>query len=274
MLNRLFITLTIAGTVLVSCKKSNNTPKQQIPLYNAIDGKYIHLGNDDNTYVVEYSTFNAKADIDKKVWDAALQTVQGSFNVKSVTVNGATLIMEFDRDSNVMPSKLHLTGGSALDKAVNQPWPWKGILNIHKQNTLLTSQQFDADISVQVSAVNTGDVAEITSRVINGDNMGVEYELSKFNPQYSEAVSFQVQASTPITLTPQFEISCLIPGFYDPQTNVIVDYAKSIKPPAQTNLGNNTTSYNQEVYASWANQSLSESIALQYFVKDVYPLVK
>jgi len=274
MIKQIIIPALVAGTLLVSCKKSTTTPQAQTPLQAAIDSKYVHTGLTSNDLIVEYASYNSTADVDKKVYDAAVQTVQGNYNINSITINGANLTMEFDRDSSVMPSKISLTTGTSLYKAVNQIWPWKGLLTIHKQNTLLTAQQFQADISVKVAAVNTGDIAEITSNTTNGDYMSVEYELSKFSTVTAESVQFQVQASTPITLTSQFEISCIIPGFYDTQTNVVVDYAKSLQAPTQTSVGNNTTSYDQEVFASWTNLSLSESIAAQYFTKNVYPIVK
>jgi hypothetical protein len=273
-MKKLLFLAFITGVTLFSCsKKSTPAPQPQTPIQAAIDAKYIQVGTTDKSLVVEYSTYNPNADCDKKVFDAAMQTVQGSSGINQITIIGTNLTMDFDRDSGVMPSKVSLTYGTALYKAVNQSWPWKGLLTIKKQNTLLTPQQFDADLSVTVTAVNTGDVAGITSKTINGDYMSVEYGLSKSNPEYSQAVLFQVQASTPITLTTQFEVNCTIPGFYDTQTNVVVDYPKSLPGPTQKDVGNNTISYNQEANPSLVATSLSASIALQYFVKDVYPLV-
>jgi hypothetical protein len=275
MFKRFLILSMLTGVILSACEKPPVIPTQlQTPLQSAIDAKFIRQGTTVASLIVEYSTFNPNADCDKKVYDAAVQTVSGNTNIENVTIIGKNLIMEFDRGSNVMPSKLLLTTGTDIYKAVNQSWAWKGYLTIRKQNSFLTLDQFNKAILIKVNAVNTGDVAQVISQSAFGDVMTVEYALTKSNPAYSQAVSFEVQSQTPITLTSQFSIDCKIPGFVDPQSTVIIDMSKVLGVPTAKDLGNATTSYTQKVYPDWATLSLSNYIASRYFVANVYPIVK
>lgn len=104
--------------------------------------------------------------------------------------------------------------------------------------------------------------------------MIVEYALTKGNPTYSRAITYEVQASIPITLRSQVTINCLISGFFDTQTDFTLDLDKSLPVPEQKSLGGNVTSYTQELYPGGVTTTLSSYIASQYFVKKVYPIVK
>ncbi|WP_295795068.1 hypothetical protein [Mucilaginibacter sp.] len=272
-----FLILALAGATIASCKKSGTQPAQpQTPLNAAIDAKFIHAGAVDKSLIVEYSTFNPNADCNKKVFNAAIATVSGGSGINKVTIIGENLTMDFDRDSNVMPSRVSLTSGTVLYKAANQSWPWKGYLSITKQNNLLSLDQFNKDVLIKVNAVNTGDAAQLTSQTAFGNVMTAEYALTKSNPAYSQAIALEVQASTPITIRHQFEISCDVPGFIDPQDTLIIDMTltRGFAKPVFKDLGNSTTSYSVEVYPDWVTESLSDYIALQYFTKIVFPIIK
>lgn len=66
------------------------------------------------------------------MFDAAVQTIQGTGSVNRVYVVGANLTMIFDRGSNVQPAKTQLTGSSALYMATHKDWAYKGFLRITK----------------------------------------------------------------------------------------------------------------------------------------------
>jgi hypothetical protein len=271
-LSLLFITALLATSCSKSNDQSNTTP--QTPLEKAIDKQYIHTGAADNSLEVEYSTFKPNEDCDKAVFDAAIQTIQIAGSINKVVIIGANLTMTFDRGSNDQPSKTQLTSSSALYKATHKDWAYKGFLRITKQNSFLTQDQFDKAIIVKATARNTGDEAKILTRNIAGDLMIVEYALTKANPTYSRAIDYEVQASTPITLRSQVTINCLIPGFFDTQTDFTLDLDKSLTAPEQKSLGGNVTSYTQELYPSGVTTTLSNYIAGQYFAKKVYPIIK
>lgn len=271
-LSLLFITALIASSCSKSNEQSNNIP--QTPLEKAIDKQYIHTGAADNSLQVEYSTYKPNEDCNKAVFDAVIQTIQGAGSINKVIIVGANLTMTFDRGSNVQPTKTQLTSNSALYTATHKEWAYKGFLRITKQNAFLTQDQFDKAINIKVNAKNTGDEAQILSRSIAGDLMIVEYKLTKGNPAYSRALTYEVQASTPITLRSQITINCLIPGFFDTQTDFTLDVDKSFAAPEQKSLGKNVTSYTQELYPEQVKTTLANYIASQYFVQKVYPIVK
>lgn len=265
--------LLLVAIIISSCSKKNDGYVKPItPLNNAIDTKYISDGGD-GLLEVAFTEYKPGADCDKAVFDAAIQTVQGNTGINLVIVHGATLTMYFDRSSNVQPAKTSLTFGSNLYKAVNQKWEWKGYLTIRKQNTFLTKEQFESAVNIKVSPVSTGDVAQILSKTVAGDLMFVEYALTS-NPGLSQAVFYEVQASTPITFKSQFEVDCLIPDFIYPQSIVAIDISASLTAPEQKDLGNGVTSYKQQVYPEWVTKSLSEYIARRYFSEKFYPTVK
>lgn len=261
--------LLLVATIICSCKKNDGYVKPITPLNNAIDAKYISDGGD-GLLEVFFTEYKPGADCDKAVFDAAIQTVQGNTGINLVIVHGATLTMYFDRSSNVQPAKTTLTGGSALYIAVNKKWNWKGRLVIRKQNSFLSEDQFLKSVNIQVSGVNTGDVAQVTDKFVAGDSMYIEYALTSFIPEHSLTIFYDVQASTPITLKSQYQVDCLIPDFVYPQSIIAID----IPAPEQKDLGNGVTSYRQQIYAYGATQSLSDYIAHRYFSEKFYPTVK
>jgi hypothetical protein len=269
------LSLLLIAFLTTSCSKSNeqsiNIP--QTPLEKAIDKQYIHTSAD-NSLEVEYSTYKTNEDCSKEVFNAAIQTVQVTGTVNKVIIIGANLTMTFERGSNVQPASTKLTSGSALYIATHKEWAYRGFLRITKQNTFLTQDQFDKAINIKVNAKNTGDEAQIVSKNIAGDLMVVEYRLTKGNPIYSRALTYEVQASTPITLKSQVTINCLIPGFITQQTDFTLDLDKSYPAPVQKSLGGNITSYTQELYPEWVTTTLSNNIASKYFVQKVYPIIK
>ncbi|MBB6112528.1 hypothetical protein SAMN05421821_11963 [Mucilaginibacter lappiensis] len=274
-MKKVLLLASLTGLMLSSCSKKSDTPaKPQTPISKAIDAKYIHDGADENSLVVEYSSFNANADCDKTVYQAAVETVQGGSGINNVTVVGANLTMVFTRGALAQPATTSLTYGTSLYKTVTQNWSWSGYLTIKKQNTSLTSDQFNKAISVKVNAVNTGDVAAISSKTIAGDFMNVEYALTKIGSLNSQFLSYEVQASTPITLTSQYQVSCLIPGFVSPQSIVVLDISKVSPTVQQKDLGGGVTSYTQTLDYNGVSKSLSQYIAGRYFVEKVYPIVK
>jgi hypothetical protein len=110
--------------------------------------------------------------------------------------------------------------------------------------------------------------------------MVIEYTLT--SKMASAGMSYEMQASTPITLRSQFKVLCLIPGFFPSQTLVTLDLAKELSTPLQKeltgpkqkDLGGGVISYTQQVYPDFVMKSLSEYIAGRYFTEQVYPLIK
>jgi len=271
-MNKLLILCLATGTLLTSCTKKTDSPVQRTLLNNTIDAKYIADGGSNLT--VNYAAYKPGADCDKSVYKAAVDAVQGGTGINTVTINGTNLQMVFDRASNVQPAKLFLVNGTTLYKASNQSWPWKGYISIRKQNALLTSAQFDNAVAVNIRAVNTGDIAQVLSKNITGDVMTIEYALTQSNPAYSQSVSINIQANTPVTVSSQLEVTCLVPGFVDPQSTITIDIPTQYSTITQQDLGNNTTAYTQQTSPAIAIESLSAFIALQYFTNVVYPIVK
>lgn len=76
-MNKFLSLLLSAALLATSCSKKNETSQMpsNTPMHSAIDSKYIHMGTDIDQLEVEYATFNSNADCDKKVFDAALQTI-------------------------------------------------------------------------------------------------------------------------------------------------------------------------------------------------------
>ncbi|NOW99174.1 hypothetical protein [Mucilaginibacter sp. SG564] len=276
-MKKLLLLTSLTGLVLSSCSKKSSDISQQLqtPISKAIDAQYIHNGADANNLMVEYSTYKANADCDKAVYNAAVETVQGSSGISTVTVVGANLTMVFSRTALAQPATTSLTYGTSLYKAVNQSWPWTGQLLLTKQNTSLTADQFDKAINVKVSAINTGDAAKINSKNVAGDGMLIQYNLTVNVPSGSKSISYEVQTSTPITLKSQFTVSCIIPGFLDTTTTVSLDFSKTVAAaPVQKDLGSGVISYTQQIYPEYVTKTLSEYIAGRYFTEKVYPLVK
>jgi hypothetical protein len=267
--------LLITALIATSCtKKGDNGIVIPDVLTKAISSQYIHGGTDVNIYRIEFSTYKPGEDCDKAVFNAALEAVQGGSGIDKVTVVGTNITMDFVKGSSVQPAKISLTSGSALDLAVNKDWKWKGRLVISKQNSFLSEDDFMKAVNIDVSGVNTGDVAQVTDKFVAGDSMYIEYALTSFNPEHSLTVFYDMQANTPVTLKSQFKIDCLIPGFIYPQSIVAIDISTRLTAPKQKDLGNGVTSYSQRVFDSWVTQSLSEYIAVRYFSEKFYPTVK
>ncbi|NVM64502.1 hypothetical protein FHW88_002791 [Mucilaginibacter sp. SG538B] len=270
-----FILALLGASILFSCsKKNDSTPVIQSPLSQAIDSKYIHQGSDVNSLDVNYSDYNSTGDCNKALFQAAIETVTGSGNINTVTVKGATLTMEFKRNALAQPAKTSLTYGTELYKSVNQPWPWTGFLIITKQNTFLTTDQFNKAINIKLTAINTGDIAKVLSKTIADNTMAIEYNLTANISNGSKSVSYELQTNTPITLRSQLRVNCIIPGFFPTQSYVTLDYASTLAKPKQSSLDGNVTSYSQEANPLFVSESLSEYIAGRYFAEKLYPTIK
>lgn len=187
-------------------------------------------------------------------------------------MNGKNLVMTFERGITVQPSKLALAYNTDLYKAVYKKWSWSGQLFIVNQNKLMSKEQFEKAVNVNVRAINTADAAAITSTYTITDAMSVEYAITRSDAS-DPSVYYEVQASTPITLTSQVKINCLIPEFVTPQSNIVIDWKKGLTP-TQKDIGGGVKSYSQELYASLVNKSLEEYIAQRYFTLNIYPIVK
>jgi hypothetical protein len=273
-MKKIILSAIVIALLATSCAKKPETSSipTNTPLHSALPVQYIAMGTDVDQLDVDFVAYKPDADCDKKVFDAARETVAGSTGINKVTIKGKNLTMTFERNKNVQPSKLSLTYNTDLYKAVYQKWQWSGYLLISNQNKLMPKDQFEKAVNVSVSAINTGDIATITSKSILTDAMIIEYTITSPNGS-DPSISYNVQASTPITLTSQVKINCLIPGFNEPKSNLTIDWKFGITT-TQKDLGNGVKSYSQQLYSTFVNKSLEEYIAGQYFTTKVYPIVK
>ncbi|UEG53440.1 hypothetical protein LLH06_00415 [Mucilaginibacter daejeonensis] len=177
----------------------------------------------------------------------------------------------FRRGKSIQPSTISLNSNSQLYKEVTKNWSWNGVVTIRKQNSLLTKEQYEQMVKLNVRAFTTFETASILSKVTSGDVMIIKFALGKNKTDDRQTLSYDLQASTPITFTPQFEINCLIPGFYDKQTDVLVDIPDGPAKPAQRDLGAGVTSYTQDMDGGNARDALNFAIARQYYIKYVVP---
>lgn len=262
---------------LLSCSKSEeNGSNEEVrpstpltPLHEVIDSKYILVLPD---YLdVDYTKVDSNGEITKKILDAATKTITQNNNFNNVYIKGKTLGFIFRRGKSAQPSTISLNSSSNLYKEVTKNWSWNGVVTIRKQNALITKDQYEQMVKLNVRAFTSFEQASVLSKVTSGDVMVVKFALAKNKTADRQKLSYDLQTSTPITFTPQFEINCLIPGFYDRQTDVLVDIPDGPAKPAQRDLGAGVTSYTQDMDGGNATDALNFAIARQYYQRYVVP---
>jgi hypothetical protein len=270
------ILLAFTALTLSSCSKSGGGSTEEVkpsapltPLHEVLDSKYIAVYPD---YLdIDYTKVDPNGEITKKLLDAATKTITQSNNFNNVYIKGKTLGFIFRRGKSAQPSTISLNSSSNLYKEVTKNWSWNGVVTIRKQNTLITKEQYEQMVKLNVRAFTTFEQASVLSKVTSGDVMVIKFALAKNKTADKQMMSYDLQASTPITFTPQFEINCLIPGFYDRQTDVLVDIPDGPAKPAQRDLGAGVTSYTQDMDGGNATDALNFAIARQYYQKYVVP---
>lgn len=269
--------MAFAALMLFACSKSGGSGSTEevkpstplTPLHEVLDSKYIAVYPD---YLdVDYTKVDPNGEITKKLLDAATKTITQSNNFNNVYIKGKTLGFIFRRGKSLQPSTISLNSSSSLYKEVTKNWSWNGVVTIRKQNTLITKEQYEQMVKLNVRAFATFEQASVLSKVTSGDVMVIKFALAKNKTADKQMLSYDLQASTPITFTPQFEINCLIPGFYDRQTDVLVDIPDGPAKPAQRDLGAGVTSYTQDMDGSNATDALNFAIARQYYQRYVVP---
>lgn len=270
------ILLAFAALTLFSCSKSGGSSNEEVkpvppltPVHEVIDSRYIQVLPD---YLdVDYTKVDPNGEISKKLIDAAIKTITQSNSFNNVYVKGKTLSFIFRRGKSIQPSTISLNSSSDLYKEVTKNWSWNGVVTIRKQNALITKEQYEQMVKLNVKAFTTFEQASVLSKVTNGDVMVIKFALANNKTADRQTLSYDLQASTPITFTPQFEINCLIPGFYDRQTDVLVDIPDGPAKPAQRELGAGVTSYTQDMDGGNVTDALNFAIAKQYYQKYVVP---
>ncbi|WP_345954766.1 hypothetical protein [Mucilaginibacter sp. PAMB04168] len=271
------ILLAVTAFMLSSCSKSGGSGSTEevkptaplTPVHEVIDSKYIAVYPD---YLdIDYTKVDPNGEITKKLIDAAIKTINQSNSFNNVYVKGKTLGFIFRRGKSAQPSTISLNSSSNLYKEVTKNWSWNGVVTIRKQNILITKEQYEQMVKLNVKAFNTFEQASVLSKVTSGDVMVIKFALAKNKTADKQILSYDLQASTPITFTPQFEINCLIPGFYDRQTDVLVDIPDGPAKPAQRDLGAGVISYTQDMDGGNATDALNFAIARQYYQRYVVP---